>query len=472
MTQQHASLLVASEDFPEASALSLPVSLIVASGSRSDIAFSDGGGLPLPMDQVMLRTIGQLPLSSSGKKRLSQLAELWRDRLDIDPPAEITLGMGDILDSRTKVLEWLVARLTEQQQKSAQRSTRFMRELGLLRQQHEAIQASFQNLEQFVYRHGPQHRTLETTLSPVSGQLPITLRGGSRLMQRLPGASTGLSDLAIHVSNETAPAEGGMLNVSLLSPDTNETLAIWEVAVARLEQGWLRFSMDRALGPDTISLMLNVSYQGEGVVKLSSAVQHPEPRFHPEVDGQPVETLPALQLWRWIAGANAPIPAHAVIQVGGRNRLRRVERHTLATAIDLESLNSTVPLFQSSEALLVHVVPQRVACGILPGIALPGARQVFATLASRHAEAPAVEYQLALLPQDQRPHKPGRLPDFDPKLASGWIRLAPEEEGQAHVLLPEPLDAPYDIYLMTRLPKDQHSNAYGWSTFSNICLQF
>ncbi|SIT87119.1 DUF6212 domain-containing protein [Pontibaca methylaminivorans] len=471
MPNQFASILVASEDFPEASALSLPVTLIVASSSRNDISFSDDGGLPLPIDQVMLRTIGQLPLSSSGKKRLSQLAELWRDRLDNDPPAEITLG-DEILDIRTKVLEWLVARLTEHRQKSAQRSTCYMRELGLLRQQHEAIQASFQKLEQFVYRHGPQHRTLETTLSPVSGQLPITLRGDSQLIQRLPGTSAGLSDLAIHIGNETAPAEGGMLNVSLLSPDTNETLAIWEVPAARLEHGWLRFSLDRALGPDTISLMLNVSYQGKGVLKLSSAVQHPEPRFHPEVDGQPVETLPALQLWRWIAGANAPVPAHAVIQIGGRNRLRRVERDTLATAIDLETLNSTMPLFQSSEALLVHVVPRRVACGILPGIALPGARQVFATLATRHAEAPTVEYQLALLPQDQRPHKSGRLPDFDAALASGWIRLAPEEEGQAHVLLPRPLDAPHDIYLMTRLPKGQRSNAYGWSTFSHICLQF
>lgn len=471
MTQHSASLLVASEDFTNASNMALPVSLIVASGEGEQIDFSDDSGKALPPEQVMLRAVGRLPLSNSGKTRLAQLDALWRQKMGIDAPDEITLGMGDLNDSRTKVLEWLVAQLAESQQQNARRSTRFMRELGLLRQQHEEIQASFQNLEQFVYRHGPHHRTLETTLSPVSGQLPITLRGGSQLVQRLPGSSVGLSDLAIHVSNDTPPADG-MLNISLLSPDTNETLAIWEVPATRLAHGWLRFSLDRPLGPDPISLTLNVNYQGSGIVRLSSAVQHPEPRFHPEVDGQAIETLPALQLWRWIAGAHAPIPVHAMLQVGGRNRLRRIEPEMLATATDIATLNSPLPMFQSGDALLVHVIPKQTICGFLSGLALEGTRQVFATLATRHPEGPPVEYQLALLPQDQRPHKPGRLPDFDPRLSSGWIGLAPEEEGQAHVLLEQPLDRPHDIYLMTRLPRGHSRNDYGWSTFSNICLQF
>lgn len=471
MSKQFASILVAPEDYAEVSALSLPVSLIVASGTPDNVEFNDDGGQVLPLDQVALRVIGRLPLSDSGKGHLAKLASLWRSKLDVDAPAEIPLEMADTADARAKVLEWLVVQMTKAQQQGAQRSTRFMRELGLLRQQHEEIQASFQNLEQFVYRQGPQHRKLETTLSPVSGQLPITLRNGSRLVQRLPGSSVGLSDIAVQISNETPPSEG-VLNVSLLSPDTNETLAIWEVPAARLTQGWLRFSLDRALGPDTISLMLNVAYQGRDTIRLASAVQHPEPRFHPEVDGQPVETLPALQIWRWIAGARAPVPANAFIQVGGKNRLRRVERDTLATAINLETLHDTVPLFQSGDALLVHVLPDQTACGILAGLALPGVRQVFASLLTRHAEAPPVEYQLALLPQDQRPHQPGLLPVFDPALSSGWIRLQPEEEGQAHVLLPELLDRPHDLYLMTRLPRGHSSNHYGWSTFSNICLQF
>ncbi|SIQ90908.1 hypothetical protein SAMN05421641_11744 [Paracoccus thiocyanatus] len=471
MSKQFASVLVAPEDYAKVSALSLPVSLIVAQASSDTVEFSDGRGQALPLDQVALRAIGRLPLSSGGKAHLAQLAKLWQSKLDADAPAEIPLEMVDTADSRAKVLEWLVAELTKAQQQGAQRSTRFMRELGLLRQQHEEIQASFQNLEQFVYRHGPQHRKLETTLSPVAGQLPITLRNGSRLVERLPGSSVGLSDIAIQIANETPPAEG-VLNVSLQSPDTSETLAIWQVPAARLTQGWLRFSLDRALGPDTISLTLSLSYQGTETIRLASAVQHPEPRFHPDLDGQPVETLPALQIWRWIAGARAPVPANAVIQVGGKNRLRRVERDSLATAINLETLHDTLPMFQSGDALLVHVLPDLTACGVLAGLALPGMRQVFASILTRHPEAPPVEYQLALLPQDQRPHLPGRLPAFDPALASGWIRLQPEEEGQAHVLPPGPLDGPHDIYLMTRLPQGHSSNHYGWSTFSNICLQF
>lgn len=471
MPQQFASILVATEDHAQANALSLPVPLIVVSGTSENVEFSDAQGQVLPLDQVALRAIGCLHLSKDGKNHLAQLASLWESKLDTKAPAEIPLEMADTLESRTQVLEWLVIQLTKTQQQGAQRSTRLMRELGLLRRQHEEIQANFQNLEQFVYRRELQHRVLEMTLSPVSGQMPITLRDGSRLVQRLPGQSAGLSDIAIQLSNKTWPS-AGVLNVSLFSPDTRETLAIWEVPASRLVPGWLRFALDRALGPDMITLNLYISYHGRDQVRLASTVQHPESRFLPEVDGQAVKTLPALKIWRWVAGARAPVPAQAVIQVGGKNRLRRIEPDMLATAINLDTLRDTVPLFDSGEALLVHVLPERTACGILQGLAMPGMRKILATLLTRHADAPPVEYQLTLLPQDQRPHQPGRLPVFDSTRSSGWIRLQPKEEGQAHILLSEPLDSPHDIYLMTRLPQGYSSNHCGWSTFSNICLQF
>lgn len=471
MPQQLASILITPEDYELATAMSLPVPLIVVSGTLEEVEFKDGQGQLLSLDQVALHAIGCLSRSKGGKKRLAKLATLWKDKRKDEAPAELPLETSEPSESRKLVLEWLVTQLAKTQQQGAQRATRLMRELSLMRQQHEEIQTNFQNLEQFVYRHGPHHRTLEVNLSPISGQLPITLKGGSQLVQRLPGSSVGLSDFAIHVNNDTPPTNG-MLNVSLFSPDTNETLAIWEVPAARLSLGWLRFSLERTLGPDPISLTLNVNYQGNSTVRLSSAVQHPEPRFHPELDDLTVETLPALQLWRWIPGVHAPIPVHAMLQVGGRNRLRRVEPEMMATAIDFATLNSSLPMFESGDALLVHVMPKQTNCGFLSGLALEGTRQIFATLATRHPGGPTIEYQMALLPQDQRPHKSGRLPVFDPALTSGWISLPPEEEGQSHVFLEQPLDKPHDIYLMTRLPRGHTSNAYGWSTFSNICLQF
>ncbi|MTH80298.1 hypothetical protein GL286_21650 [Paracoccus aestuariivivens] len=397
------------------------------------------------------------------------------NRLGADAPARIPLEAVGKDDNRTEVLEWLTVRRIETQQLTAKCSTRFMRELGLLRQQHEETQASFQKLEQFMYQHGPQQRELETTLSPIAGQLPISMRNGSRLVQRLPGTSVGLSDIALHVGNEAAPTHG-VLSISLFSSTDNETIAIWEIPAARLTNGWVRVALDYALGTDNVSLFDSIEYHGKDIVRPSSSVQHPEQRFHPECDGSTIETLPALQIWRWIAGARALIPAHAVLcravmQIGGKSRLRRVAPETLATTIDLGTLKNMLPLFQSDDALLVHGVPDHTACGILPAVALPGARQIFASAQTRHAEGPVVEYQLAIMPQDQRPHLPGSLPEFSSHLSSGWVRLSPQEKSQLHILPAEPLECPHDLYLMTRLPAGSANN-FGWSTFSNIGIQF
>ncbi|REG35239.1 hypothetical protein ATH84_103751, partial [Paracoccus versutus] len=49
MSKQFASILVAPEDYAEVSALSLPVSLIVASGTPDNVEFNDDGGQVLPL---------------------------------------------------------------------------------------------------------------------------------------------------------------------------------------------------------------------------------------------------------------------------------------------------------------------------------------------------------------------------------------------------------------------------------------
>lgn len=477
MTRQFFSVLIAPQDRDRIEAMALPVSMIVAAGTAEAPEFRGEQGEALTLDQVMLRCIGCLPLSDAGAAHLTQRASLLRSALLGEEGGALAAAPRDQFDiaatpeSRDKTLEWLIACLARANDESARRSARFMRELGLLRQQHDEIQTSFQNLEQFVYHHGIQKRTLGTMLSPVAGQLPITLENGAQLVQRLPGSSVGLSDVAIHVTGVALRAKG-VLNVSLRDIEAKETLAVWEVPAVRLDNGWLRLALDRSLGPDPVSLALDITRQGEGEISVSAALRHPEPRFRPMMNGQTLETVPALQIWRWIAGARAPVSAHAFLDIGGKDRLRRVERDTLATTINLETLNDTLPLFEAPDALVVHVMPQRIACGILPGLALSGMRQISATLLTRHADAPPVEYQLALLPRDRRPNKPGTLPDFDPQYCSGWIRLAPQEEGQAHVIPAKPLETLHDIYLMTRLPEGHDSNAYGWSTFSNLSLQF
>ncbi|OJH43993.1 hypothetical protein IE00_14010 [Paracoccus sp. SM22M-07] len=256
-----------------------------------------------------------------------------------------------------------------------------MRELGILCRQHEETQAGFRDLEAFLYRNVSQKRLLDVTLSPVAAQPPIVLNGGMQLVQRLPATSIGLSDVPICVANETASVDG-VLHVSLSSPDSGQTLAIWEVPARKLSQGWLR--------SDAVTVLLRVAYQGTGSVRIASSFQHPGERFQPLLDDRRGPNVPALQIWRWIAGASAPLAAG----------------------------------------------------GILSGDALPGARHIYADIRTFHGSANHIEYRIALAPPSDRPRQPGDLPSFEPHLVSEWGRMAPLEDGQVDLVLPNSLDMP------------------------------
>ncbi|WP_378944788.1 DUF6212 domain-containing protein [Paracoccus sp. R86501] len=466
-----ASLVVSSSELAEVQALNLPITLIASCGSGDELDFKDEDGNRLSFETVAIRTTGCLALSAEGADELQKLSDVWQKATGAPAPEVLTTAMADAAKLRVSILEWLVAHITAERGASAVRSARFMRELGILRRQHEETQAGFRDLEAFLYRNVSQKRILDITLSPVAAQPPIVLNGGMQLVQRLPATSIGLSDVSLYIANETAPADG-VLHVSLSSPDSGQTLAIWEVPAQSLSQGWLRLSMERALGSDAVTVLLRVAYQGTGSVRMAASFQHPEERFQPLLDDRRSANVPALQVWRWIAGASAPLAATAILPIGGRNRLRRVLGETLTMARDLNNLTRTMELQPDSSALLVHVLEDRTAGGILSGVALPGARHIYADIKTYHGGADNIEYRIALAPPADRPHQSGDLPNFESRLMSEWVRMTPLEDGQVHLVLPDPLDVPCDVYLLTRLPEGVHNNAYGWSTFANLTLQF
>lgn len=465
------ALLVTSADIDDARRLALPVSLVEVSLSENAVTFRTDAGTELSLSQVMLIEIGSLALSRQGADSLARMDAFWKHQSGGPAPQALAVYEEELSKHRVLVLEWLVKQISTVRQAAAIRSTDQMRELGLLRRQHEETQAGFRDLEMFLYRNVSQKRILDTTLSPISGQLPLNLGRGDQLVQRLPGASIGLSDISIHIFNETSPVDG-VLHASLSSLEEGETLAIWEVPANKLRHGWLRLSLERALGPDPVTLMLSVSYQGSGTVKLSNSIQHPEQRFWAQVNDRSMPNVPALQTWRWIAGASAPVAATAVLPVGGQNRLRRVLGEALTTARDLNDTNQMMQLQQNTSALLVHVLEDRLAGAILSGVALPGARHIYADVRTYHGDAPPVEYQIAVAPHSLYRPLEGEVPSFKAQYASDWVRLAPQEDGQVHLFLPEPLDQHYDVYMLTRLPNGLRNNHFGWSTFANLTLQF
>lgn len=462
------ALLVAQDDLAAFTSLALPIAPIVVARSGTEYALSDSDGGRVPIEEALIRAIARLGLGADGRAVLEGLGDAWAQSLGAEPPPFV--AVGDAGPDRAGLGDWLIARLVASRQDEALRSVALRRELYLLRRQHEVTQASFRALEQFVLGHDLQHRRPDLSLSPVVGQLPITLQPGTELSLRLPGGSPGLSDIALHLPEQPGAADG-LLQASLSSPDSGETLAIWQVPAERMRPGWLRLALDRALGPDPVTLVLTLVLQGPGAMRLSGSIRHPEERFQPVLDGERLPMLPALQTWRWVAGAAAPLPAEAIQQVGGGGRLWRVDRDLLATARDWHNPQHHLPLIEEGSAVMVHVLTDRTACGVLSGVALPGTRHVTATAMTRHADGPETDYQIALVPRARGAIPAGALPAVDPALASGWVRLSPMQEGQLHVLPAEPLGAPHDLLLMTRLPEGATSNAFGWTTFANIGLQ-
>lgn len=469
MSLHRMSLLVSPADCSAITSLALPVSITVATVSDNELLLNDIKGGAVTFGQIFPFVVGLVALSKAGLAQMKQVSDSWAVHAGESAPPMMVLDNPNGTERRADIVEWLAGQLAGNQQQMARRTTTLMRELAILRQQHETMQESFRRLEQFVQGNGLTHRVLETTLSPVQGQQPISLGGGSSLVARLPGSSVGLCDIAIQINNAGILPEG-RLSCSLLSTDSKVTVATWEVSHDRLREGWLRLSLDNALGMDPISLKLHLTWHGKGNLLLATAMIHPDARFHPSLDHAELDAMLAIQLWRWVPDAAAPLAADAISQVGGQGKLHYVEASLLATATAPGS-EERLPMLDDSASLLVHVDPKLTKCAVLPGIALPGVRQVSGRIHTRHPKGPAVEYCLALLPQSRRTSQSG-LPHFDPKLSSGWICLQPDEGGQATVLAPEALKEPHDIYMLTRLPNGTNTNEYGWSTFSDIRLRF
>lgn len=463
------AMIVMPCDWADAAMLALPVEIVQAGQD----GWTDGER-PLQADIVHLSAIGVLVLSGEAAALAAQHARVWHASFGEPAPPVLEVAKKEKARLET-ILRWICGRLAEDQGRTAHRIVTQARELAVLRQQHEATQSAFRNLETYAYEHNLTQRQLQMTLAPAVESPHLVLAPGSFLDQRLPGKSVGLSDLSLRIADGAKP-RSGTLECWLESPDLGQELARWLVPAERLVPGWLRLSLEVALDADPVSLVLHAQWSGSSDVRLETAMRHPDPRFCPVVDGAEGGFVPAMQLWHFLPGARAPLSAAGILPTNrgaaspGGN-LQRIEKQELARATNLDTLNTDVPLFEGDSVLLVHVLPDRLSCAML-AVAQEGARQVSATICTRHRDGPPVEYALAVLPLHLRPKSPREEPEFPENLHSGWVRTRPMRQSGITLILPEPLDCLSDIYLMTRLPKGQASDAYGWSTFSDLTVRY
>lgn len=335
------------------------------------------------------------------------------------------------------------------------------------------MQAAFARLEAHAFTHRLSERKLALALEPREGSPGLALPAGGEVTQRLPGGSPGLSDVAIRLADATLPRRG-VLSCRLESPDLGALIAEWSIPAARLEAGWLRLSLVQGLPDDPVGLCLRLRWEGDAALRLETAMAHPDPRFRPlHRDGRDGgRHVLAMELWHYLPGVRAPGSAKGVLPDGAEeavSSLRRVEARALLRAINLATLAPDMGPVKGGDALLVHVMPDHVACAILPDL-VAGLRQVSVEALTCHPNGPVVDYAIGVLPAALRPKQPGALPEFPEELHSGWVRLRPMRPGRVTLMLRDLPGGAHDLYLMTRLVPRRAGNAFGWSAFSSLVL--
>jgi hypothetical protein len=370
--------------------------------------------------------------------------------------------------------EALAARIEQ-----ARRNTQLMRDLVQLRALHELTQENFLGLERFIAAGALANRSETRTLSQSSYLAPLLLGDCEEVRQRLPTATSGLSDIALHLT--LSPAESaGVLEMRLVGLEADAELARWQIEAKDLAAGWHRFSLPVALDKDALTAELQLRWQGEGSVSCGLALRHPDPRHQVHRNGAAVGSVMAMRLWTYPAGCAAPLPADAHVPTASGDRAAARPWLLRQTIVSPEAFRDAVNLTPSAlhfgfrddlGALQVHPIPGAISCGLLAHAVPAGCRGILVRVRTAHKDSADIEYRIAIAAPATRPATGDPLPAFGPDGASGWTRIQAEESSDLWLPLDQPLDGANDLYLMTRMADGVTNTAAAWAHFERAVVE-
>ena len=387
-----------------------------------------------------------LALSRSALEAHAIADRLWRVEFGLTDG----LALEDHKRARNREAEVFAAiarRLSSQLRCSHAGKTRLMREVALLRRDHDNMQGAFASLEAYFHRVVRSERSLTMTLSPDPGLPALSLRPDDEIEQRLPEDSLGLSDIGICL--RSAPVSGaGNLRVTLELLEDGEAVADWVIPAYQLAEGWLRLSLARALGPDPQTAVLRLVWEGESELRLMPSMPHPDPRFTPRF-GAP---MLALRLWKFVPGAQAALPVDGhPAQLAPMPDEWNIGLSALRRAQNASPEPGAVEFSDLRTGLFVRPKSDAVAAARIDGAGRPGMVHIFGGVKTEQEAGPEVEYAYALAPASARKRVASHLPQFDQGRVSDWLRLPPNEWRELHLFLDQPLAEPHDLYLLSRV---------------------
>ena len=324
-------------------------------------------------------------------------------------------------------------------------------------------------LERFIERHRLAGRVNTATLQPAPALSPITVPPGGTVTQRLTVPSNGLSDIAIHRPEGRGETDG-VLSLTLSTEEDGEDVGHWAVDCRRLAAGWTRFARAAGLGTDAMTPRLTLHWQGTAPLALSAAVKHPEMRMQAHVNGKGSGAVLACRTWATVEGCAAPLTEGALLADASEPEWRTLPADVLATVEPLNRDGSKCLYREKMNVVQVHVLPDTVAIGRLPGAIAAGTQRLSARAVTRADEGPVADYAIGVALPSARPEVLDTEPRFAVNHATPWLTLGPREEAALDLLLPAPTRERHDLYLMTRLHGSNRSIVHGWTTFDRIAV--
>jgi hypothetical protein len=440
----------------------------------------------VPLSDLQQNALCVLAVSPDGLRKAESLCARFGTELGADPLLLIDLTDTAPDQRQAKVLSHIVDVLLHEQLKAAQRQVELLRDMAHLRAEFEELSNAFGLLEGFVREAELDHRQLRRDLAPASNTKPVALSSGSVLHQRLPGKSSGICDIGVHLAHTPAGSDGQLL-IKLRALEKGETLADWSIEQADLSAGWLRLPLDVALGPDDTTLQLHLEWTGATPLELDWSLRHPDPRYCLQIsEGSGAEATEdedrvlALQLWAYIPGCAAP-------QSGDGRGLKVLPQAALKAARNLNPENTDTKYLEQLDVLQVHPVQGDLAAALLCDAAGQGINQITTNIHSLSDQATDIEFSIALAPTSARIDPAGNRRAFirrrsalEPSLnglmespgaqKSEWYRLSAGQKGHVSLLLSKPTDAAMDIYLITRMADPQLPPSWAWAAFSSVTL--
>jgi len=462
------------EDAANLGNLRLPLPLGVMD-VRGDSVTATVNGERLPEHGLYPGLLLGIGVTQRGLQRLRETAEKVSKRFACRAPLVADLTAEEPARRQAAILASIVEAQTQALRSQAERNVQLTRALATVRQAHEQTQASFAQLERYVFSNDLARRNQCLGLRPAAGPRTVLLGAGVRLTQRLPVSSAGLSDIAIFVDHVAFP-DSGELQVDLTTIEDNALVGRWSVPARGLTRDAIRLSLPISLSADDMTPELTITWNGNGDIGIATALFHPDPRFQFHLGDMPQGKVIACLAWNYIPGCEAAIPTGAILPSSRKPawpQKRMLDADLLGGAVNLvhgapESEHFKV--LPEIDGIQVHPPGKGMSAALLPGALPAGTTQVRARIMTRAKAGPDIEYAMALAPSARRATSVDNLPSFRPWAFAGWSCLHAFERSDLFLTVEMPLAEPHDLYLMTRLPMGQHDASWGWATFSHISV--